>query len=248
MSAAWNVLVFVTVVTVALDVLQLGNVASIYDRVATYDTNVVVPGDPPVAPLSRLEFWGQFIPLLLLNLTLMSVAARLVFSASHGWKYLHYILSALLLISGALFAIWLLIAVVPNCNKTALNICTDQRYCCAKQTIAPSVDPEPGCPILLQGCDPDQTAATLGWNPGFSWLIALLWIDVLFGIAHLAISWWLGSSVSEWVVGGEHKAYYNQVTESKVESGLMSNQVTSYKNFVPVATVGAGMNKGAKMI
>lgn len=246
MSASWYVLAVATVLTVVLAAFQIGNVASIHENFASYNSDVVAPGDPPAAPLSRLEFWGQFLPTFLLVLVLMDTMPRLVYPGSNGWKYVHIIVSALWLVASAVLVIWMLIVIVPGCNTTANNICTDERFCCKNQEIAPAVDPAPGCPIFLQGCSPDQTTVTLTWNPGFTWLIVLLWIDVLFAILHIVLSWWVGSHVSQWVVDHDSKAIYSPVTETRMESGNLTTNaplqtgtnITSYKNFTPVAAVG----------
>lgn len=236
MSIAWKLLIVGVVLTVILDVFQIGNVASIYDRSATYDSDVIDPGNAPAAPLSRIEFWAQFLPLLLLNDALMMAMIRIVFPTSRGWKYVHIVVSALWALAALIMVIWIWIVIVPNCNSTANNLCTDQRYCCKFQTISPATNVAAGCPIFQQACDPDQSAVTLGWNSGFTWLFVLLWIDVLIAIVHIALTWWLGSSSSMWIAGKDMQIY-SPIVENKMESGTMGLVSTSVANrFVPVAT------------
>jgi len=208
-----------------------------------------MPGDPPAAPLSRIEFWAMYLPLLLLVLVLMDSLARLVFPSSNGWKYVHMGMSVLWLLVALILVIWIWIVIVPDCNKSALNICSDDRYCCKNQVIAPAVDPAPGCPIFLSPCDPDQTGVTLDWSSGFKWLFALLWVDVLLALVHIVLSWWVGSTVSKWIVDDNSKGIYSQVTENQVESGLaptVQANLSNYKGFIPVATPGLGSKVGGK--
>lgn len=196
----------------------------------------------------------MFLPLVLLVIVLMNSLARLVFSISNGWKYIHMGVSVLWLLASLILVIWLCIVILPDCNTTALNICSDERYCCKNQVIAPAVNPAPGCPIFLSACDPDQTTATLTWNAGFTWLFVLLWIDVLFALLHVVLSWWVGSNSPQWVVDSDYKpvAMYAQVSD-QVESGLPAGPMMtpmqgtlSYRSFTPVATSLGGNTLAAK--
>lgn len=179
----WRVaLIFGGTLTLASIVLELGNLLN-FGFDVSYVNNIDTPGTLWTRRFGIL-WWALYFHILTL-LTLAGFAIVRYVRVQNRVAYGGHIVTCILFLIMSIFLVVMQGLEINGCNTTALNMCTEPRFCCLSTSVLPSAEIVEGCPLLLNPCSTPIVAGDLTWNPPFLWLFVLTIVGFVVGVCHL---------------------------------------------------------------
>lgn len=167
-SFCWPLMGIIFVILIVLAVFRFWNNSN-FNYINTF---TLPPDSPGSLTTNKLSFfwWVTDISAITTILVIVSTALRCAVPTNEWYKLSQIGLGILFLIVEIIIMIVYILEAV-SCNMSSLNVCNDDRFCCAFATlltVLPPVSIIEYCPVLLAPCTPTVLPSDLGWNVVFT--------------------------------------------------------------------------------